>query len=122
MTVRRLDPITGDIVTRGRQFITGNLPQEEIAQTIRTRLRLFYGEYFRNITIGTPWFQVILDKNATLAQRDAAIKRIIIQTEGVLQLLKFETDYILATRSYTVSAEVLTATGALSLQFNESVV
>lgn len=122
MTVRRLDPITGDIVTRGRQFITGKLSQEEIAQTIRTRLRLFYGEYFRNITIGTPWFQVILDKNATLAQRDAAIKRIIIQTEGVLQLLKFETDYILATRSYTVSAEVLTATGALSLQFNESVV
>lgn len=122
MTVRRLDPTTGDIVTRGRQFIAGNLSQEEISQMIRTRLRLFYGEYFRNITVGTPWFQVILDKNATLTQRDSAIKRVIIQTEGVLQLLKFETDYTLATRSYTVSAEVLTATGALSLQFNESVV
>lgn len=122
MTVRRIDSNTGDIITSGRQFITGSLSQEEIAQMIRTRLRLFYGEYFRNITVGTPWFQVVLDKNVTLAQRDAAIKRIIIQTEGVLQLLKFDTDYTLATRSYTVDAEVLTATGALSLQFNESIV
>lgn len=121
MTVRRLDPVTGDIVTKGRQFITGNLSQEEIAQNIRTRLRLFYGEYFRNIKDGTPWFQIILDKNATFAQRDSAIKRRIIQTDGVLQLVKFTTDYDLNSRGFTVSAEILTALGVLSLQLNESI-
>ena len=33
MTVRRLDDETGDIVTRGQQFITG---QSEVAQTVLT--------------------------------------------------------------------------------------
>lgn len=115
MTVRRLDPVTGDIVTRGKHFITG---QERIAQTIKTRLRLFYGEYFRDITDGTPWFQVILDKNASMSQRDAAIKRRIIQTEGVLQLTKFDADYDIASRKYTVSVEVLTEFGLTSVVFN----
>jgi hypothetical protein len=121
MTVRRLDESTGDIVTRGRQFITGDNTQEEIAQTIKTRLRLFSGEYFRDVTDGTPWFQVILDKNATLAARDAAIKQRIVQTDGVLQLVTFETDYDISSRGFTVSAQVLTAVGLASIQLNESI-
>ena len=53
MTVRKLDE-NGDIVTSGVQFIT---ERDEIAQTVKTRLRLFLGEYFRDTTDGTPWFE-----------------------------------------------------------------
>lgn len=121
MTVRRIDPDTGDIVTRGRQFIEGDNTQEEIGQVIRTRLRLFTGEYFRDITDGTPWFETILDKNSTLAARDAAIKQRIAQTEGVIRLITFETDYDVNSRGFTLSCEVLTAVGIESLQLSEGI-
>lgn len=111
MTVRALDPETGDIVTRGVQFIS---EQNEIAQTIVTRLRLFTGEYFRNINDGTPWFQVILDKSSTLTQKDAAIKRRIAETEGVQQILSYTTDFDINPRNYTVTCEVQTAFGPVT--------
>ena len=107
MTVRRLDE-NGDIVTSGVQFIS---ERDEIAQTIRTRLRLFLGEYFRNSQDGTPWFQDILGKGSTLTNKDAAIKRRIVQTDGVLQILTYDADYDINTRQYTVSGSVLTTFG-----------
>lgn len=107
MTVRRLDE-NGDIVTSGVQFIS---EREEIAQTIRTRLRLFLGEYFRNNKDGTPWFQDILGKGSTLTNKDAAIKRRIVQTDGVLRILTYDADYDINTRQYTVSGSVLTTFG-----------
>lgn len=107
MTVRRLDE-NGDIVTSGIQFISG---RDEIAQTIRTRLRLFLGEYFRDSTDGTPWFRDILGKSSTLTNKDAAIKRRIIQTDGVLQILTYDADYDIDTRQYTVTGSVLTTFG-----------
>lgn len=112
MTVRKLDPETGDIVTSGVQFITG---QDEIAQTVETRLMLFLGEYFRDITDGTPWFQQILGKGASLSAKEAALKMRMMRTEGVIQLTHFSTDYNIDTRKYSVSAGILTEFGEISL-------
>ncbi len=116
MTVRKLDPITGDIVTSGVQFIT---EREEVAQTIATRLRLFLGEYFRDITDGTPWFESVLGKNKSLPQTDAVLKRRIQQTEKVIQVLSFESGYNIDTREYSVNAEVLTNFGREDITVNE---
>lgn len=116
MTVRRLDLTTGDIVTSGVQFISR---QDEIAQTIRTRLRLFLGEYFRDITDGTPWFQSVLTKRGTLSSKDAIIKRRINQTDGVLNMVEFTTDYDIDSRTYSVRAIVETEFGNIPINFNE---
>lgn len=118
MTVRKLDPITGDIVTSGVQFIT---EREEIAQTIQTRLKLFLGEYFRDITDGTPWFEFILGKRGTVTQKDIIIKRRIAQTEGVVQVISFNTDYDINLRQYSVNAEVLTTFGQVALSVGGNV-
>ena len=112
MTVRKLDPDTGDIVTSGVQFIAG---QDEIAQTVETRLMLFLGEYFRDITDGTPWFQQILGKGSSLSGKEAALKMRMVRTEGVVQLTRFSTDYNIDTRKYTVSAGILTTFGEIEL-------
>lgn len=112
MTVRRLDPVTGDIVTSGSQFLTG---AEEIAQTVKTRLNLFLGEAFRDITDGTPWFEQILGKGSSLEGKEAAIKNRITRTEGVIQLTRFKTDFDITTRKYTISAGILTAFGETEL-------
>lgn len=117
MTVRRIDPDTGDIVTAGDMFISG---REEVAQTIRTRLRLFVGEYFRDITEGTPWYQTILGKGATLSERDAAIKRRILRTDGVVQVVQFSTDYDVTTRVFTVQADVVTQYGTIGINIDRT--
>jgi hypothetical protein len=115
MTVRRIDSITGEIVTSGTQFLTG---REEVAQTIGTRLKQFLGEYFRDITQGTPWFQSILGKGGTLSTADAAIKTIIIETPDVSQILEYNADYDEDTRTYSITGQILTTFGVTDLTVN----
>jgi len=114
MTVRKLDD-DGDIVTQGTQFLTG---VNEIEQTIRTRLRLFLGEYFRDITDGTPWFEQILGKGASMDAREAALRNRIVNTPGVVRLTSFSTDFDLSTRKYTVTAGALTTYGLVTVTEN----
>lgn len=114
MTVRRLDD-DGDIVTQGDIFIT---ERDEIAQTIKTRLRLFLGEYFRDITDGTPWYQQILNKQTTMEIREARLRERISNTPGVKMLTSFSTNFDLDSRTYTVTASVLTQYGLIEVQEN----
>ena len=108
MTVRKLED--GDISTSGVQFLYG---KGDIEQTITTRLMLWRGEYFRNILDGTPWAERILGKGISLASREMAIKRRILQTAGVKEIIAFEADFDLSTRTYSASCSVLTDTGEL---------
>lgn len=115
MTVRRIDEETGDIATSEIQFISG---RDEIAQTIRTRLRLFYGEYFRDITDGTPWFQRILGKNENLNAVEAILRTRIRETKGVIQLASFNMTYELNPRRLSVTGSVLTQFGLVEFVEN----
>lgn len=115
MTVRRLDPETGDIVTQGQQFIGS---REEIAQTVLTRLRLFLGEYFRDITDGTPWYEQILGKFVSLDTVESALRVRIARTPGVIRLISFNTDFDLDARKYTVTAGILTQFGIDEVTFS----
>lgn len=118
MTVRKLNQDTGDIETSGTQFIGG---REEIAQTIQTRLRLFLGEYFRDIQDGTPWFQQILGKFSNLNIAEALLRNRILETEGVVKLLTFSMDYGLETRKLTVTSSVLTTYGDLEIVYDGTI-
>lgn len=115
MTVRLIDPDTGDIVTSGKQFTDS---VEEIAQTVKTRLRLFLGEYFRDVTDGVPWWESILGKEGTLSSKEAIIKSRILRTDGVIRLVSFSTDFDINTRIYTVNAGILTKYGVTELSVN----
>lgn len=112
MTVRRIDPVTGEIATSGQHFLSGI---EEIAQTIDTRLSLHLGEYFRDINEGTPWYQVILGKEGSLHSKEAAIKNRIVRTPGVVRITSFTTDFNDDDRSYSVIVEAMTVYGELKL-------
>lgn len=108
MRVRKLDE-NGDIVTNGVIFA---LNRECVRQNIVTRLRLFLGEYFRDINDGTPWFQSILGKFENINQVESILRERIVTTVGVIRLLSFELDYDVTTRALTVSGSVLTQYGA----------
>lgn len=113
MRVRKLDE-NGDLVTSG---IIWNEGQYTIAQTIKTRLKLFLGEYFRDITQGVPWFEKedgsygILQKGYTLEQVEALLRNTISETDGVLTILSFNLDFDDNKRELTVSTIVATQYG-----------
>lgn len=111
MTVRLLDE-SGDIVTSGTQFTSGAI---EVAQTVKTRLRLYLGENFRNIQDGTPWWESILGKEGTLSSKEAVIKNRIIRTDGVVRIVSFTTEFNINTRAYSVKVGILTQYGETEL-------
>ena len=114
MTVRKLDE-NGDIVTKGQQFIGS---KEEISQTVLTRLRLFLGEYFRDVTDGTPWYEQILGKFQSLSSAEAALRARIANTEGVIRLTYFSASFDEASRKYSVAAGILTNFGVDEVTIN----
>lgn len=115
MISRRLDPDTGDIATAGEQFITG---REEVAQCVQTRLRLFLGEYFRDITDGTPWFQEILGKFASIDNVENILRARIAETPGVVRLTNFSSTFDPVTRKYSVTAGILTEYGLAEITYD----
>lgn len=111
MTVRALNE-NGGIVTSGRHFISD---KEEVAQTIVTRLKLFYKEYFRDITDGTRWFEDILGKGNLTGGADAEIRRRISQTDGVSGILEYNSEFDFDNRTFTVSCSVLSVYGDITI-------
>lgn len=111
---RRLDS-NGDPVISGKVWI---YDIEAVAQTIDTRLKLFAGEYWRDVTDGTPWIENILTKNNrtnTLQSKITILKERILQTGGVISILEWTTDFSYTSRNLSVIATVLTEFGVLNI-------
>ncbi len=104
MQYRPLDA-NGDY-TIGVPFLA-NSPQC-VAQAIVTRLALWQGEWFLDVTDGTPWLQSILGRKQN---PDAYIKQRILGTPGVTGLIEYQGTYVGATSAYSVSGLALTLYG-----------
>jgi len=118
MRVRRLEG-SGDLATSGQMFLYG---REAIAQTVSTRLKLFLGEYFRDVTDGTPWFQRILGKHENVNAIEAILRNRISRTEGVVRLLSFSMGFDLDSRSLSVRAQVLTTYGEQDVLYSTLII
>ena len=122
MKVRKLDS-NGDIVTHGETWATD---AEAVAQTAKTRLNLFLGEYFRDITDGMPWFekedgsQGIFGKGYSLAQVESLIRRRILETPEVLKILRFTTDFDNNERRLNVECTILTTYGEATFNYGNA--
>lgn len=78
-----------------------------VAQSIVTRLKLWTGEWFLDVTEGTPWIQEIVGIRAPTTY-DAAIRDRILKTNGVLSLESYTSSRNTVTRKLTVTARVKT--------------
>jgi hypothetical protein len=86
-----------------------------VGQEVVTRLALIQGEWYLDLTAGTPWNTEILGYN-TASTRDLAIKSIILGTQGVQALLSYTSNVDPSTRAYTITADILTVYGTTSIQ------
>lgn len=84
-----------------------------VGQAIMTRLRLMTGEWFLDSDEGTAYQTKILGYG-TQGTRDIEIKRRILDTPGVQELLEYRSE-VQADRSFQISARVSTIYGELQL-------
>lgn len=87
---------------------------EAPAQAVLTRLRLWMGEWFIDVTEGTPYQQAILGKH-TGTTVEPAIRKRILETEGVTSIESFSLSTDPDTRKTTVAAIVNTEYGTAIL-------
>lgn len=110
MRYRPLDA-NGDY-TVGRPFLA-NSPAC-VAQAVLTRLKLWKGEWFLDVTDGTPYQQEILGQQPTGIQ-DAAIKQRILGTPGVTSLASYSSVFNGKNRMLTISATINTQYGQATI-------
>lgn len=106
MRVRRQDANGDYLIGQGQvNFWVNNV--QAVAQLITTRLLLWEGEWFLDLTEGTPYKQEILGYGTT-SLRDMAIKARILGTQGVTSIASYNSEFNPVTRAFTVSGTVVT--------------
>ena len=75
----------------------------EIAQHVRTRLNVFLGEYFLDLSVGTPYYQELLVSPANLVTVESILKARILSTPGVIELTAFNMQFNRQERILTVN-------------------
>jgi hypothetical protein len=85
-----------------------------VAQAILTRLNLWTGEFWLDLSTGTPWMQQILGKPRGPGSPDAAISARIRGTPYVRNTTNYASAYNPTNRSWVVSCNVDTAFGPVT--------
>lgn len=85
-----------------------------VGQAVLTRLKLLQGEWFLDVTDGTPYLQRILGKHYG-SNPDAYIKQRILGTQGVTSILSYTSTFDGATRKFTVNATIATIYGTTTI-------
>lgn len=87
---------------------------EAVAQAVKTRLALLAGEWFLDLTEGTPWAARVWGKHVRDTY-DPLLRRRILETEGVREITSYESSFDGETRTLTVAATIDTVYGAVTV-------
>jgi len=87
---------------------------EAVAQAVKTRFLLWYGQWFLDTTAGTPWIQSVLGKQKPETY-NLAIRQRILETQGVNSIQSFNTDVNTTTRRVTFTATIDTIYGTTTV-------
>ena len=92
------------------QYVDG---AERVRQQLEFRLSLFRGEWFLDGDFGTPYFQSILGKQLTINGAISAIRREILDVDGVTGINEFTWSLDRANRKLSVEFEARTDYGII---------
>lgn len=110
-----LDESTGDIAVVGNQVLLMDEEDKIVRQKLQIRLNTAQGEWFYDSEAGVPYFQEILKKPYQKNVVDAILRQTILETEGVTQLLSFNSEFIPSQRKYKLDFSVTTKKGLLNV-------
>lgn len=109
MRYRKLTP-SGDY-TYGQGTADFYVDLYAVTQAMKTRLQLFLDTFWRDLTDGVPMFQSILAQSgseANVLAVDEIIQTRIKNTEGVLEIIYYDSAFDRDTREYRFQATVQT--------------
>lgn len=112
MRYRKLDANQDMVFGGGQAAFFVDVP-EAPAQAVSTRLKLLYGEWFLDVTDGTPWSTKVLGKY-TGSTRDVVIKERVMGTQGVASYSKYYS-YSNAQRQFFVQMQIDTIYGSVNI-------
>jgi hypothetical protein len=87
---------------------------ERVSQQIVITLRFWYGEWFLDVTDGTPYLEYILVKNPNLAHIRQILTERIQSVEGVVIVNSLDLDFNRQERTLAVDYEATTDYGLLT--------
>lgn len=88
---------------------------EQVAQQLLIKLRLWRGEWFLDTEFGTPYIENILGKQLTLSGVIAAIKKSILEVDGVQNIEEFTFAFSNQTRKLEVTFKAVTPYGIIEV-------
>ncbi len=110
----KLDPITHDLIFENKDlvFVEGvNYYRQKTAIV----LQFFFGEWFLDTTKGIKFFEHILIKNPNETLVNNLIKLAILDIEGILEIIEFDSNFNKITRRFSITGKVLTDAGEFIL-------
>ncbi|RXA96960.1 hypothetical protein [Yersinia sp. 2105 StPb PI] len=87
---------------------------EAVAQAVKTRFELWRGQWFLDLTEGTPYIQSVLGKQRSDVYI-LAIRERILDTQGVNSILDFEASYTGENRRVIFAATIDTIYGTTTV-------
>ena len=114
MKYRRLDENGDMVIGHGNADYLKDSP-ECVAQAVATRLRLLRGEWFFDLTEGTPYAPSVFGKH-TQKTYDFALRQRVLETEGILGIDEYESVFDGETRKLTVNIRINTVYGSTAIQ------
>lgn len=111
----------GDIyVDKGQiAIVDDKTTNDQVAQTIGTRLKTILGEYFYDINFGLPYWDVIANAS-NIDILNVAMKNSILGTSGVVKINSFQSNLDTIKRIYSVSFYVTTKINDTNNELNIS--
>lgn len=101
-----------DIVNNDLYLVTD---LEYLLQKISIRLQFFFGEWFLDTSLGVPFYSVMSSKKPDIPELDAMIKRTILATDGVLELLSYSSSFDNSARTFSVETQIKTIYGETTI-------
>ena len=91
---------------------------DQIQQNLIIRLKFILREWYLDNTQGIPYYEDFFIKNPNQIRIESVLKQEIVNTDGVVELLAFESAYDDQLRKYSVRFSVRTISGE-ALQIEE---
>ncbi len=113
MRVRALSPDGDYRFGRGRSDFLADSP-DAVAQSVKTRLQLYRGEWFLDTVEGTPWYESVLG-TGTADTFGPVLRARVLETPGVKEILSFEAAVDREARAVTITCEVDTIYGVVTI-------
>lgn len=114
MRVRKVDAAGDMQFGKGLLDFHKNTP-DGVAQVVQSRLQLYTGEWFLDLSEGMAWRTEVLGKY-TGPTRDMVIRDRILGSPGVTEITSYDSALNRDTRDYTAQATIATQYGAVSVK------